>query len=138
MMTSKLDIAIAASFFLVSTALAQTPVSPGNPCPPGQSQDKTNQPCAPTRVTPSQPSQTQSMKRTDKHVRSHSAHGGRMTGKQEVKSAQEALKAKGYDAGASDGAMGPRTRAALRSFQKAEGLRATGRLDADTRSKLGV
>ena len=137
-MTSKLGIAIAAGFFLASMASAQTSVSPGDPCPPGQSRDNTNQPCAPTRVTPSRPTPTPSTKRTDKHVKSHSAHSGSKTGKQEVKSAQEALKAKGYDAGASDGAMGPRTRAALRNFQKAEGLRATGRLDADTRSKLGV
>jgi hypothetical protein len=135
-MTSKLAIAFAASFFLASTALAQTSVSPGDPCPPGQSRDKTNQPCAPTRITPSQPTPTPSVKRTDRHR--HAAHSGRTMGRQEVKSAQEALKAKGYDAGASDGAMGPRTRAALRNFQKAEGLRATGRLDADTRSKLGV
>ena len=135
-MTSKLGIAIAASFFLASMASAQTSVSPGDPCPPGQSRDATNQPCAPTRVTPSQPTPTPSVKRTDRHR--HAAHGGRTMGQQEVKSAQEALKAKGYDAGASDGAMGPRTRAALRNFQKAEGLRATGRLDADTRSKLGV
>jgi Putative peptidoglycan binding domain len=137
-MTSKLGIAIAASCFLASTALAQTPVSPSDPCPPGQSRDKTNQPCAPTRVTPSQPTPTPSVKKTDRHVRSHSAHGGRTMAQQEVKSAQDALKAKGYDPGASDGAMGPRTRAALRNFQKAEGLRATGRLDTDTRSKLGV
>ena len=135
-MTSKLGIAIAAGFFLASMASAQTSVSPGDPCPPGQSRDKTNQPCAPTRVTPSKPTPTPPMKRTDRHR--HAAHGGRMTGKQEVKSAQDALKAKGYDPGASDGAMGPRTRAAVRNFQKAEGLRATGRLDADTRSKLGV
>ena len=135
-MTSTLGIAFAAGLFLASTALAQTPVSPSNPCPPGQSQEKTNQPCAPTRITPSQPTPTPSVKRTDRHR--HAAHGGRTMGKQEVKSAQEALKAKGYDAGASDGAMGPRTRAALRNFQKAEGLRATGRLDADTRTKLGV
>jgi len=137
-MTSKLGIAVAAGFFLASTALAQTSVSPGDPCPPGQSRDATNQPCAPTRVTPSQPTPTPSMKKTDRHPRSHSAHSGRTKGKQEVKSAQDALKAKGYDPGASDGAMGPRTRAALRNFQKAEGLRATGRLDTDTRSKLGV
>ena len=78
------------------------------------------------------------MKRTDKHPKSHSAHSGRTKGRQEDKWAQEALKAKGYDPGASDGAMGPRTRAAVRNFQKAEGLRATGRLDADTRTKLGV
>ena len=137
-MTSKLGIAIAASVFLASMASAQTSVSPGDPCPPGQSRDATNQPCAPTRITPSQPTPTPSMKRAVKHPKSHSAHSGRTKGKQEVKSAQDALKAKGYDPGASDGAMGPRTRAALRNFQKAEGLRATGRLDADTRSKLGV
>jgi peptidoglycan hydrolase-like protein with peptidoglycan-binding domain len=34
--------------------------------------------------------------------------------------------------------MGPRTSAALREFQQAEGLRVTGRLDSDTRSKLGI
>ncbi len=71
-------------------------------------------------------------------MKSRSAHGGRVKGQQDVKSAQKALKAKGYDAGASDGAMGPRTRAALRKFQKAEGLHVTGQLDAETRSKLGV
>jgi len=57
-MTSKLGIAIAASVFLASMASAQTSVSPGDPCPPGQSRDATNQPCAPTRVTPSQPAPT--------------------------------------------------------------------------------
>ena len=137
-MTSKFGIAIAAGFFLASTVSAQTSVSPGDPCPPGQSRDATNQPCAPTRITPSQPTPTPSMKRTDKHGKSHSAHSGPKTGQKEVKSAQKALKAKGYDAGATDGAMGPRTRAALRNFQKAEGLRTTGQLDAETRSKLGV
>ena len=137
-MTSKLGIAIAASFFLASMASAQTSVSPGDPCPPGQSRDATNQPCAPTRITPSQPTPTPSMKRAEKHPKTHSAHSGRTKGQQGVKSAQEALKAKGYDAGASDGVLGPRTRAAIRNFQKAEGLRTTGRLDADTRSKLGV
>jgi peptidoglycan hydrolase-like protein with peptidoglycan-binding domain len=58
--------------------------------------------------------------------------------RQQVKSVQEALKDKGYDPGMIDGAMGPRTSAALREFQQAEGLRVTGRLDAETRSKLGI
>ena len=58
--------------------------------------------------------------------------------KQQVQMMQEALKGKGYDPGAIDGAMGPRTSAALREFQQSEGLRVTGRLDAETRSKLGI
>ncbi|MGH7299783.1 MAG: peptidoglycan-binding domain-containing protein [Candidatus Rokuibacteriota bacterium] len=37
-----------------------------------------------------------------------------------------------------DGAMGPNTSSALRDFQQAEGLRVTGRVDAETRSKLGI
>ena len=74
-MTSKLGIAIVASFFLASMASAQTSVAPGDPCPPGQSRDKGNQPCAPTRVTPSQSTPTPSMKRTDKQD-PHAAHGG--------------------------------------------------------------
>jgi peptidoglycan hydrolase-like protein with peptidoglycan-binding domain len=34
--------------------------------------------------------------------------------------------------------MGPKTAAALRAFQKSEGLPETGRLDSATRGKLGV
>jgi peptidoglycan hydrolase-like protein with peptidoglycan-binding domain len=34
--------------------------------------------------------------------------------------------------------MGPNTRAAVSDYQKAEGLKVTGRLDDDTRTKLGM
>jgi hypothetical protein len=54
----------------------------------------------------------------------------------DVHSAQMALKDKGYDPGPIDGIMGPRTSAALRDFQQAENLSSTGKLDAETRSKL--
>ena len=37
-----------------------------------------------------------------------------------------------------DGKMGAQTRAALKNFQKANGLKITGRLDKATRGKLGV
>lgn len=53
-----------------------------------------------------------------------------------VKAAQRALKARGYDAGDADGRMGPKTRAAVRKFQKDEGLEVTGRLDAPTLARL--
>ena len=54
----------------------------------------------------------------------------------DTRSAQEALQAKGYNPGPIDGVYGPRTTAAVRDFQKAEGLKVTGRMDADTRAKL--
>lgn len=59
-------------------------------------------------------------------------------GHREVTSLQQALKHKGFDSGAIDGRMGHRTRSSLVAFQKAEGLNATGRLDAATRLKLGL
>jgi peptidoglycan hydrolase-like protein with peptidoglycan-binding domain len=55
-----------------------------------------------------------------------------------VMAAQQALKDKGHDPGMIDGKMGPHTRAALVGYQKAEGLKVTGRLDDDTRTKLGM
>jgi peptidoglycan hydrolase-like protein with peptidoglycan-binding domain len=59
-------------------------------------------------------------------------------GTEEIKKVQEALKAKGQDPGPIDGVMGPKTRAALKAFQKASALKETGELDAPTAEKLGV
>ncbi len=56
----------------------------------------------------------------------------------EVKKIQEALKSKGDDPGAIDGRMGRKTHAALRAFQKSNGLKVTGSLDKETADKLGV
>lgn len=55
-----------------------------------------------------------------------------------VKEAQQALKDKGFDPGLVDGVAGARTKEAIKSFQSANNLQATGSLDADTRQKLGV
>lgn len=59
-------------------------------------------------------------------------------GSEEIRKLQEALKAKGQDPGLIDGAMGSKTRAAIKAFQEASGLKATGRLDDQTADKLGV
>jgi peptidoglycan hydrolase-like protein with peptidoglycan-binding domain len=59
-------------------------------------------------------------------------------GDEKVKAAQQALKDKGHDPGSIDGKMGPKTQAALRDFQKAEGMEATGRLDMKTMQSLGM
>lgn len=58
--------------------------------------------------------------------------------REHVKATQQALKDKGHDPGAVDGVMGPKTQAALKDFQSKEGLKASGQLDAETMSKLGV
>lgn len=63
---------------------------------------------------------------------------GAKAGREHVKAAQQALKEKGYDTGTIDGVMGPKTQAALKDFQKAQGLQETGRLDGETMAKLGV
>jgi hypothetical protein len=57
---------------------------------------------------------------------------------EEIKRAQEALKAKGHDPGAVTGRMHARTQEALREFQKANNLTPTGVLDKKTADKLGV
>jgi peptidoglycan hydrolase-like protein with peptidoglycan-binding domain len=55
-----------------------------------------------------------------------------------IKEAQQALKDKGYDPGPIDGVMGSHTREAIKSFQNASNLQATGTLDAETAEKLGI
>lgn len=50
--------------------------------------------------------------------------------------AQERLNALGYDVGTPDGAIGPRSARALRSFQKDNGIPVTGRLDTATQGAL--
>lgn len=57
-------------------------------------------------------------------------------GNPEVVALQEALKKAGEDPGTADGVMGRKTRTALRTFQKKNGLKTTGRADKETMSKL--
>ena len=56
----------------------------------------------------------------------------------EVEAVQRALTERGYDPGTIDGAMGWRTRGALRKFQRAVGILDTGRIDDATRTALGL
>lgn len=62
----------------------------------------------------------------------------KMKGMEEHRKLQEALKAKGNDPGPIDGRMGPKTRAALKAFQEANGLKVTRQLDDPTAEKLGL
>ena len=55
-----------------------------------------------------------------------------------VRDAQQALKDKGFDPGPVDGVMGPKTHAAIRSYQEKNSLAADGRLGPQTLGSLGV
>ena len=67
-----------------------------------------------------------------------SGHMAKAGNAEQVRAIQQALKDKGHDPGEIDGKMGPKTQAALKDFQSKEGLKATGRMDAETMTKLGV
>ena len=53
-----------------------------------------------------------------------------------IKGLQRELKRAGHDPGAIDGKMGPSTKQALKRFQEAHGLSATGEPDIPTLTKL--
>jgi peptidoglycan hydrolase-like protein with peptidoglycan-binding domain len=54
-----------------------------------------------------------------------------------VKTVQSALNKEGYTV-AVDGKMGKQTKTALKQFQKAKGLKVTGKIDSPTKAKLGI
>jgi peptidoglycan hydrolase-like protein with peptidoglycan-binding domain len=58
--------------------------------------------------------------------------------KEEIRQAQQALDQKGFKAGQADGVLGPETKNAIKEFQQKQGLNATGELDGQTMSALGV
>jgi ankyrin repeat protein len=57
---------------------------------------------------------------------------------QTVYQAQEKLKDLGYDPGRPDGILGKKTKAAIRHFQQDNSLPVTGKIDEQTKAKLGL
>jgi peptidoglycan hydrolase-like protein with peptidoglycan-binding domain len=55
-----------------------------------------------------------------------------------IRRIQEALNQAGHDAGAADGIWGPRSRAAMASFQQAQGIEATGLVNLRSLEALGL
>ncbi len=55
-----------------------------------------------------------------------------------VRSVQQSLNDRGFNAGPEDGQWGPNTEAAVRDFQQANGIARTGNLDSRTINALGV
>jgi hypothetical protein len=63
---------------------------------------------------------------------------GTRYGSDTVRSVQQALNDMGYNAGPTDGQMGPNTRDALLRFQQSRGLPQTGEPDSQTLAALGI
>jgi Putative peptidoglycan binding domain len=59
-------------------------------------------------------------------------------GEDGVRRIQEALDQAGHDVGPIDGQWGPQTESALREFQEAQGMEATGEPDEETLTALGL
>jgi len=57
---------------------------------------------------------------------------------EEIREVQLVLIQQGFDIGVADGRLGAKTREALISFQRRNGLQASGRIDSQTVTKLGV
>lgn len=81
----------------------------------------------------------------DNSTGSSGAMGGSSTGgaaqalsSDQIREVQQALKEKGHDVGAVDGQWGPKTQNALKEYQQAQGTQASGELDSQTMSSLGV
>jgi peptidoglycan hydrolase-like protein with peptidoglycan-binding domain len=55
-----------------------------------------------------------------------------------LRKVQQTLNDQGYDAGKVDGKWGPRTSAALRKFQGDHGIEATGQINEQTITALGI
>ncbi len=68
-------------------------------------------------------------------LRSASAESGAAY-REQVKRLQTALNARGYDAGPPDGALGPKTRNAIRTYQADSGLPVTGEVSSSLLAKL--
>lgn len=72
------------------------------------------------------------------HIRGRTSAGTTIEDRETVRSVQQALNDRGYDAGPADGIMGSSTRDAIRTFQSDAGLPLTGRVSPELMTELGL
>jgi peptidoglycan hydrolase-like protein with peptidoglycan-binding domain len=82
--------------------------------------------------------QSQSQIRDSGGQQAPTSSAGMAASSTEITKLQQALKDRGQDPGAINGVMTPQTQQALRNFQAQQGLNATGTLDAQSRTALGL
>jgi peptidoglycan hydrolase-like protein with peptidoglycan-binding domain len=127
---------------IVNAPDAWSQATPGSGSEKGGSESRAQKPTDPPVSSSQQPgtSSRSGMSRSE-GTGMQAGTEGRGAGKwskDKVKAIQEALKSKGFDPGAADGVVGPKTGQALRDFQKSQNLQVTGRIDDKTASALGV
>jgi putative peptidoglycan binding protein len=131
----------AQSIFAQSTVPGGGAMGPNNPSQPGPSAPREIQPTIPGQPAPGIP-QTDRMPGQPGTIpeqvqRPNAGNQNMAVTSDDIKKAQDALKAKGLSPG-TDGNMDAKTQQALRDFQKANNLPVTGVLDDKTADKLGV
>jgi peptidoglycan hydrolase-like protein with peptidoglycan-binding domain len=100
--------------------LSLTAVVPANAQQPGS-----NQPAAQQHAN--QPATSQQQATQEQNL-----------SKDQIRQVQQALDQKGFKAGQPDGMLGPETKNAIKEFQQKQGWNATGELDSQTMSALGM
>lgn len=107
---------------------APAPTTPANPA---------TMPATPQSGTDTQSTQGATNGSNPYGTSPYTANSGAMQGTgSDVRQAQERLQAEGLYRGKIDGRDGPKTRAAIRQFQKKNGLPVTARLDESTLNEL--
>jgi peptidoglycan hydrolase-like protein with peptidoglycan-binding domain len=142
--TSALTLTVAAAM-VATTAFAQSSNKPASSPSTSPSMDKpSSAPSASPGTSTTDPAKSTSDSMKSDSMKSDSMKAEKMSkpaaggNREQVKAVQQALKDKGHDPGTVDGVMGPKTRGALKDFQKKEGMKDTGRIDQETMTKLGV
>ena len=132
-MKLKLTIAIAAAgFMLAGHALAQGTAAPST------GSDKSTAPSTSADTTQAGRAGSPTTATSTRAYKSDMSDMKSAASGEQTKAVQQALKDKGNDPGEVDGKMGPKTQAALKAFQKAQGMTASGRVDARTAQALGL
>jgi TPR repeat protein len=116
--------------------------------PPGDAQQQAvhNRDLLAARLTPAQVQAAQDRVRTwqprpeaatdDAPAAPHVGSAAAPLTASRIAQVQRRLTAAGFDPGPADGTLGPKTRAALRQYQRTKGIPATGELDAQTLAAL--
>jgi len=134
------SVGLGAQTIFAQSAPSSGPAAPGSPGQTVPQPGPLTQPTIPGQPAPGMP-QTDPMPgkpgTIPERVQEPRASDNMVVSSEQIKKAQDALKAKGLNPG-SDGKMDAQTQQALRDFQKVNNLPATGVLDDKTAEKLGI